>query len=145
MEHASMVHALSEIRRTLKQGGTLIDLRPVEDNWSVEVHSASGLQTSGFLTDMPDGKADDAAAFEAMRDVESRGWFTREEDQEFAFFYYWNTPSQMRDFIEQEWEEFNKLESDVYRKTSSLWASANADARVRVRVKMLITKWRTTK
>jgi len=145
MEHASMVHALGEIRRTLKPGGTLIDLRPVEDNWSVEVHSATGLQTAGFLTDMPVGQADDAAAFEAMRDVESRGWFTREEDQEFAFFYYWNTPSEMRDFIEQEWEEFNKLEPDVYRKTSSLWASANADARVRVRVKMLITRWRITK
>ena len=145
MEHASMVHALSEIRRTLKPGGILIDLRPVEDNWSVEVHSASGLQTAGFLTDTPGGRADDEAAFEAMRDVESRGWFTCEETQEFAFFYYWNTPSEMRDFIEQEWEEFNKLEPDIYRKTSSLWASANADARVRVRVKMLITRWRTTK
>ena len=34
-----------------------------------------------------------------------------------------------------------KLEEDVYKKTSSLWALANADARVRVRVNMLITKW----
>jgi hypothetical protein len=142
MEHASMVHALSEIRRTLKQGGVLIDLRPVEDHWSVEVHSASGLRTAGFLTDMPDGKADDEAAFEAMRDVETRGWFSRQQEEEFAFFYYWNTPSEMREFMEQEWEDFEKMEQDVYRKASSLWANANADARVRVRVKMLITRWR---
>jgi hypothetical protein len=145
MEHASMVHALGEIRRTLKQDGILIDLRPVEDTWSVEVQSTSGLKTAGFLTDMPAGKADDEAAFEAMRDVESRGWFVREAEQEFAFFYYWNTPSEMREFIEQEWEDFNKMEADVYRKTSSLWANANADARVRVRMKMLITKWKITK
>jgi hypothetical protein len=142
MEHSSMGHALSEIRRTLKQGGVLIDLRPVEDHWSVEVHSASGLQTAGFLTDMPVGIADDEAAFEAMRDVESRGWFNREQEDEFAFFYYWNTPSEMREFMEEEWEDFEKMEQDVYRKASSLWANANADARVRVRVKMLITQWR---
>jgi hypothetical protein len=33
------------------------------------------------------------------------------------------------------------LEEDVYRKTASMWASSNADARVRVRVKMLIAAW----
>jgi len=39
MAHESMVHALDEIRRTLKPNGILIDLRPVEDNWPVEVAS----------------------------------------------------------------------------------------------------------
>ncbi len=140
-----MVHALGELRRTLKPGGILIDLRPVEDNWSVEVQSASNLQTAGFLTDMPVGKADDEAAFEAMCDVESRGWFTREQEQEFAFFYYWNTPSEMKEWIDAEWDDFEKLEQDVYQKTRALWAIANADARVRVRVKMLITRWKTVK
>jgi len=142
MEHASMVHALGEIHRTLKPGGILIDLRPVEDNWAVEVHSATGLQIVGYLTDMPIGKADDEAAFAAMRDVESRGWFLSERSEEFAFFYYWDTPSEMKEWIDLEWEDFEKIEEDVYRKTQSLWSSANADARVRVRVKMLITRWK---
>ena len=144
MEHASMVHALREIHRTLKSNGILIDLRPVEDNWSVEVHSASGLQIAGYLTDVPIGKADDEAAFAAMRDVESRGWFIREREDEFAFFYYWDTPSEMKEWMDQEWDDFVKMENDVYRKAQSLWASANADARVRVRVKMLITRWKST-
>jgi SAM-dependent methyltransferase len=142
MEHASMVHALDEIRRTLKPSGILLDLRPVEDNWSVEVHSATDLKIAGYLTDVPIGKSDDEAAFAAMRDVESRGWFVSEQSEEFAFFYYWNTPSEMKEWIDSEWEDFEKIEEDVYRKTQSLWASANADARVRVRVKMLITRWR---
>jgi SAM-dependent methyltransferase len=137
-----MVHALGEIRRTLKPNGILIDLRPVEDNWNVEVHSSAGFQAAGRLTDIPLGKADDEAAFAAMRDVESRGWFIREKEEEFAFFYYWDTPSEMKDWIDEEWQGFEKIETDVYRRAQALWAGANAEARVRVRVKMLITRWR---
>ena len=136
-----MVHALSEIHRTLKPNGTLLDLRPLEDSWSVEVVSGAGWQASGRLSDMPIGVADDAAANEAMREVESRGWFIQKNMGEFPFFYYWDTPSEMKEFMEEEWEDFEKLEEDVYRKTASLWASSGADARVRVRVKMLSTVW----
>jgi len=142
MEHESMVHALDEIRRTLKSNGILIDLRPVEDNWTVEIPSSSGLKVAGRLNDMPVGTADDEAAFAAMRDVESRGWYVREQEVEFAFFYYWDTPSEMKEWIEEEWDEFTKMEEEVYAKAKALWASANADARVRVRVKMIITRWK---
>ncbi|HLA86524.1 MAG TPA: hypothetical protein VJL10_00740 [Anaerolineales bacterium] len=142
MEHESMVHALDEIRRTLKPNGLLIDLRPVEDHWSVEAASQQEVQVAGQLTDMPIGKADDEAAFKAMREVESRRWFIKEKEEEFAFFYYWDTPSEMKEFMEDEWQDFEKLEEAVYQRTKSLWASANADARVRVHVKMLITRWK---
>jgi SAM-dependent methyltransferase len=141
MEHESMVHALNEIRRVLKPGNTLIDLRPVSSNWTVEVCSSSGYQVSGRLTDMPVGLADDEAAFKAMRDVESRRWYAKQKEEEFSFFYYWDTPSEMKEFMEAEWDNFERLEEDVFEKTKSFWAIANADARVRVRVKMLITKW----
>jgi hypothetical protein len=144
MEHESMVHALDEIRQTLKPDGTLIDLRPVESNWSVEIASSAGCQFAGRLNDMPRGQADDEAAFQAMREVESRGWYITEKEEEFAFFYYWDTPSEMKEFIETEWEDFEKMDEDVFQKAKSLWVSANADARVRVRVKMLITRWRKT-
>jgi hypothetical protein len=48
----------------------------------------------------------------------------------------------MKEFMDEEWEDFEKMEDDVYHATQSLWSTANADARVRVRVKMLITRWR---
>ena len=140
-----MVHALDEIRRVLKPHGVLIDLRPVESNWSVEVVSSAGWQAAGRLSDMPAAVADDEAAFNAMRAAESNGWYSKKEEKEFAFFYYWDTPSEMKEFMEEEWEEFEKMEEDVYQKASSLWASANADARVRVRVNMLITIWEKQK
>lgn len=142
-----MVHALDEIRRTLKPNGILIDLRPVEANWSVEVNASTGnppsgtTQVAGRLSAMPIGLADDEAAFNAMREVESRRWFIKEKEDEFAFFYYWDTPSEMKTFMEEEWEDFEKMEESVYRAAQSLWAQANADARVRVRMKLLITKW----
>ena len=141
MQHESMVHALDEIRRTLKPNGILIDLRPVSSNWSVEVSSSTGYQLAGSLNDMPAGLADDEAAFNAMREVESRRWYIKEKEEEFAFFYYWDTPSEMKEFMETEWEDFEKIDEDVFQRTKSLWAVANADARVRVRVKMLFTKW----
>ena len=140
-----MVHALDEIHRTLKPNGILIDLRPVSENWTVEIHASSGSPVAGYLVDTPEARADDEAAFAAMRDVEGRGWFVREEEQEFAYFYYWDTPSEMKEFLETEWEDFEKIEEDVYRKAQALWAIANADARVRVRVKMLITRWKVLK
>jgi SAM-dependent methyltransferase len=142
MEHESMVHALDEIRRTLKPDGVLIDLRPVEENWPVEVVSSTGYQAAGRLIDVPLALTDDEAAFRAMREAESRRWYIKEKEEEFAFFYYWDTPSEMKEFMDEEWGDFEKLEEDVFQKTKSLWALANADARVRVRVKMLITRWR---
>jgi hypothetical protein len=141
MEHESMVHALDEIRRTLKPNGVLIDIRPVESNWSVEVSALSGYQLAGNLIDLPIAVADDEAAFGAMHTVESRHWFVKKKGEEFAFFYYWDTPSEMKEFMEKEWYGFEKLEEDVFQRTKSLWVTANADARIRVRVKMLITKW----
>lgn len=136
-----MVHALGEIRRTLKPNGIMLDLRPLEDSWSVEIVSSAGWQASGRLSDLPIGIADDAAANQAMREVEARGWFIQKQKEEFPFFYYWDTPKEMKEFMETEWEDFEKLDEDVYRKTAALWASSNADARVRVRVKMHVAVW----
>ncbi|MBK7454557.1 MAG: hypothetical protein IPJ46_12810 [Anaerolineales bacterium] len=136
-----MVHALDEIHRTLKPNGTLIDLRPVEDHWAVEIVSSAGWQVAGRLTDVPIAVADDEAAFNAMREAESRRWYIKEKEEEFAFFYYWDTPSEMKEFMDEEWEGLEKMDANVFSAVKSAWTMANADARVRVRVKMLITKW----
>lgn len=141
MQHESMVHALDEVRRTLKPNGMLIDLRPVEANWSVEIVSSAGWQAAGRLSDLPVAVKDDEAAFKAMREAESNGWYIKKQEQEFSFFYYWDTPSEMKEFMDEEWTDFEKLEDHVYQKAKSMWALANADARVRVRVNMLITLW----
>ena len=140
-----MVHALSEIRRVLVPDGVLIDLRPFTEEWRIEVVSLRETQRTGYITPEPVGVADDEAANRAMADVEARGWYKREEGIEFPIHYAWDTASEMEKWIEEEWEGVATLGEDAKRATRSAWALSDADAQVRVKVKMLITRWRVVK
>src|SRR5689334_17811099 len=109
-----MVHALDEIRRTLKPGGVLLDIRPLEARWPVEVASATGVSEAGRLVDLPAAIEDDQAASAAVQKAEFNGWFRKRLESEFSFFYYWDTPSEMKEFMESEWDGFEKLEDEVF-------------------------------
>lgn len=137
-----MVHALAEIQRVLVPDGTLIDIRPLADRWQVEVASASDIEETGRVTDLPEQVNGDAAANQAMREAEERGWFRREQEDFFPFFYSWDAPSEMEKFVVEEWADFIGLDEETKRATRSAWATGDADSRVRVRVKILITRWR---
>ena len=137
-----MVHALEEIRRVLAPDGTLIDLRPLADNWRVEVVSLREVKRTGRVEDLPEQTGGDLAANTAMQEVEKRGWFKREQDELFPFFYSWDTPSEMEEFVDDDWQDFVGLDEDTRRATRAAWAVADGDSRVRVRVEIWIAKWR---
>ncbi len=137
-----MVHALEEIRRVLVPDGILLDIRPLNDHWPVEVVSARGFEETGRADDLPDQINADAASNAAMREVERRGWFQREQEEFFPYFYSWDTPSEMEEFVADEWADFIGLGEETKKATRSAWALGDADSRVRVRVKILITRWR---
>ena len=105
-----MVHALGEIRRVLVPNGILIDLRPIADQWPVEVFSARETLKTGQMTDLPLGLEDDNAANQALADAESKGWFTRESEEFFPLHYVWDTASEMEKWIDEEWENFIGLD-----------------------------------
>ena len=136
-----MVHALKEVRRVLAAAGELIDLRPVADRWIVEVVSARGSEEAVRLTDLKEGLAYDAAANEAMAQGETAGWFRRGREEFFPLHYVWDSPKEMHSYVEEEWADFTVVGEDVWQKIRSTWGIADADARVRVRAKMLITRW----
>ena len=140
-----MVHALGEIHRVLVPDGILIDLRPIADNWTIEVFSARETHETGHVTDLPLGLEDDEAANQAMRDAESKGWFTREDKTFFPLHYIWDTASNMEKWIDEEWTDFISLGNEARQATRSAWALGDADSRVRVRAKMLITRWKVVK
>lgn len=136
-----MVHALDEIRRVLTPAGRLIDLRPVEDAWPLEIVTAGGYQIAGRLANLPIAAADDEAAFEAMREVERRAWFSKISEKQFSYFYYWDMPSEMEKFMEEEWGSTEQLEEHTQKAVRSAWTIANADARIRLRVRMHLALW----
>jgi len=139
-----MVHALGDIHRILVPNGILIDLRPIADSWAIEVYSARETRVTGHVTDLPLGLEDDEAANQAMRDAESNGWFTRENETFFSLNYVWDTANSMEQWIDEEWTNFIGLGDEARRATRSAWALGDGDSRVRVRAKMLITRWEKT-
>ena len=139
-----MVHALSEIRRVLVPDGFLIDLRPILSSWPVEVVSSRQTLESGHIRDLPLGLADDEAANRSMAQAEGRGWFHREAETFFPFYYTWDSPSEMEEWVADEWHDFIQLDEESKHTTRATWARADADAMVRVKVRMLITRWKKT-
>jgi len=136
------VHALEGIKRVLVPGGLLIDLRPLLERWPVEIAWENGYREVGRLTDLPEGLSDDEAANRAMEEAARRGWFALEQGERFSLFYSWDTASDMEQYLREEWDSFVQLDEEVSRAAKSTWAVANADARVRVRARMIINRWR---
>ena len=136
------MHALDEVRRVLAPDGILIDLRPLADNWRVEVVSLREVKRTGHVEDLPVQTNGDVAANAAIQAAEKRGWFKREQDELFPLFYSWDTPSEMEEFVDDDWSDFVGMEDDTRRATRSAWAVADGDSRVRVRVEILIARWR---
>jgi hypothetical protein len=137
-----MVHALSEIHRVLIPDGILIDARPIGEQWQIEVASTSTIKETGRLTDLPEQISGDMAANTAMKEAEGHGWFRRDIEEFFPFFYSWDTPSEMEEFIAEDWADFVALSDEAKQTTRSVWALADADSRVRVRVKILLSRWK---
>jgi len=137
-----MVHALQEIRRVLTPGGVMVDLRPLAGNWPVEVVAGRASQEVGRVTDLPQGLEDDAAANRTMEKAATDGWFVREKEERFPLYYYWDSPNELEAYVNENWSDFVTIDADVYKRLRSVWALAAADARVRVKATMLITRWR---
>jgi SAM-dependent methyltransferase len=137
-----MVHALNEIHRVLAPGGILIDLRPLGGNWQIEVASRREVKEAGRVTDLAVGLGDDRAANDSVKQAETHKRFAREREEFFPFFYYWDSPNEMKGYMDEEWAGFVEIDEETWRNIRALWAIADADARLRVRVKMLITRWK---
>jgi len=137
-----MVHALSEIHRVLIPNGILIDLRPLLSRWEVEVASARETRLTGRVNDFEVGLADDAAANRSIAEAESNRWFIREREEFFPYVYSWDSPHEMEEWIDEEWNDFIGLDEATQKSTRSAWALSDGDARVQLRMKMLIGRWR---
>lgn len=137
-----MVHALAEIERVLAPGGALVDLRPLLDRWPVEVAWHGGAQEAARAADLKEPLEADEAANAAMAGLIGAGRMQRELQETFPLYFYWDTPIEMKEYLEEEWSETIAIDEHAWQSVRSAWAIANAEARVRLRMKMLITRYR---
>jgi hypothetical protein len=106
------------------------------------VISSRGSKETGRVEDLVVQVDSDVASNEAMSKAETQGWFRRGQEEFFPFFYSWDTPSEMEEYISEEWTDFATLNENTKAATRSAWALGDADTRVRVRVKVLLSKWK---
>jgi hypothetical protein len=137
-----MVDALSDVRRVLTPDGLMIDLRPLLERWPVEVSWRGGYREAGKVTDLKESLAEDVAANAVMGEADSVMGFERERQQVFSFFYYWDTPKEMENYILENWNDVINVDDGVWNSLGASWASAGAEARVRLRMKLLISRYR---
>lgn len=103
--------------------------------------SARETRITGRVNDFEVGVADDTAANRAMAEAESNGWFIREREEFFSYVYSWDTPHEMEEWIQEEWNDFIELDEEAKHATRSAWALSDGDARAQLRMKMLIGRW----
>ena len=136
-----MVHALKDIWRVLARGGLLLDLRPRSMSLPVEVLGAEQVARAGHLEVSAESYADDRAADAALAAIKRDALFTRERRGAFSFFWYWDTPAEMKAYVEEKWTD-TRLTEDVLAEAQRLAAKAGGHAKVRTRSRVHISRWR---
>jgi ubiquinone/menaquinone biosynthesis C-methylase UbiE len=137
--------ALNEIHRVLVPNGIMIDLRSIMDSWEIEVVSLREIRKTGRVNDIPDGLEHDAGANRAIEQASVNGWFSRNREEFFSYYYSWDTPNEMEESIKEDWDDFITLDEQTLKSTRSAWTMADADSRVRLKVKVLISQWKVIK
>ena len=131
-----MVHALTEIQRTLRPGGVLIDLRPIRAPRQLEVIRAGEVLVAGDFDVVQGDDPDDEAANEAVRRAVQEGYFLRERDGSFKFAYYWDSVAEMMEYGEARWSSVS-LSPAVQEQARRLMSDSG---RLRSYVTMIITR-----
>jgi hypothetical protein len=136
-----MVHALQECRRVLQPDGLLIDLRPYDGVWPLEVVTGQGSRRVGALDYSPDSP-DDAAADAAISEAVRVGWFRRERATRFRFAWYWHTLAALETYMAERQTKILWKPASTREAAAEALASAKPGARLRIERGMLIGCYR---
>jgi len=135
-----MVHALKEIWRVLKPGSSFVDLRPLAANSPVQVVAGRRVSLAGRIDDSRD-RLDDIAVEKALTQVINEGRFELEREEIFNYISYWDTPDEMKLYIEQKRSSL-VLPETVLVNSHRLLTGSGAGARLRIPFKMVIARYR---
>ena len=89
-----MVHALEEIHRLLKPDGFLIDIHPIAEHSSIEIHRNGKIDLAGQL-EVSQWCVDFSEADKALDEIIQRGIFAVEQKGTFDTLTYYDSASEM--------------------------------------------------
>ena len=136
-----MVHALQEIHRVLRPGGTLIDLRPAIQNRTVELELSYARLHIGEI-DSSGTAADHRAADAALRSAVKRGLFRGEHDADFQLVTDLDSVEDLRGYAAALRQ--SALPEEVVSRLEWLTANEDGDFIIRIRREMVIARYRKT-
>ena len=137
-----MVNALKEAWRVLTPRGVLLDLRPLAQDMPIEIASQGNIAVTGFVDGAP-GKPHDDACDVSLERVQGEGWFASEHQRVFDLPVYFDTVDDMQRYLEENFRvRHAALECDVLEHTRRTLARGTEGARVRLRHRLLLARYR---
>lgn len=100
-----MVYALGQIYRLLKSNGFLIDIHPVAEHSSIEIHRNGSFDLVGHL-EVHQWRVDFELADNALTKIVQRGMFTVEQKGTFDTLTYYDSAAEMGTALKESIYEF---------------------------------------
>ena len=130
---------MSEVRRVLKPGGHLIDLRPTRRNRTIELELPSARLAIGEI-DSSSTFPDHVAANDALDAAITAGEFSLEHRTSFHYLSDLDSLADLRDFkagLRQ-----SVLPEAIFERIEALTADEPVDCLIKIRREMLIARYR---
>ena len=136
-----MVHALQEIHRVLKMGGSLIDLRPAISNRIVEIELSYARLHVGEI-DSVVTIPDHLAADRALQNQIAAGLFRAEYEENFELVTELDTLADLLEYAASLRQSV--LPEAVLQRVEAIIADETEDFSIRTRREMVIARYRST-
>ena len=137
-----MVHALTEIGRTLRAGGILLDIRPYLPFGPLELVQADEAHVIGRLDEVKSVPSD-AAADEAIAEVSRRRLFDLEDTTSFYYSSYWDSVGEVQEYL-RDWADEARLPRRLAGQARKALRAAGSGARLRLQTYVVFNRLRRT-
>lgn len=107
-----MVHALEETHRLLKPNGYLLDIHPVAEHSSIEIHRNGKFGLVGHL-EVHQWCVDFEQADEALTKIVHSGMFTREQKSMFDTLTYYDTAAEMGISLKESIHKYSRVNEPI--------------------------------
>lgn len=135
-----MVHALQQARALLGRDGLLINVHDLPAPHVIEVQTPQSVTKVGWLVDNEDFERMNAS-LSALAQVVADGRYTLDDEVDFSFKIYADTPAEMREWL-AEWWSSAVVSAAVYARLDELARDAGPAARVVLCLRARMTKLR---